>query len=375
MDWQLIELIIDRVFPKGAKLIPSGKQVPFESRFWVIGSHKGPRWIIPQNPKYGISVLQQWRPYGTISYWKWQFLLGAYQAKQLQRLPGVTSIGIVGAKDRNWQHLGLKGLYPLPIIYIGTPGINRKAVVSLVDSKSNLIGIAKVPLANNATIKILHEAKTLSSLATEKPGFAPQLLYVDRAKGIAVQTSREGKLTETSLTSAHISWFACACIPDLQTSLQKQVQFLKQRLAMSDSIKPNMQANLTQLLARLEDPTPLPSVWVHGDFAPWNLKWSSGRQLLAVDWEEAKFNGLPLQDLFHFQYIQSHLLQKKKNLLETTRKQPIVAQYLDSVGIDRSRYEKLAQFYLAESWFHCQEREDWDYAAFLAAEISHILRE
>ena len=376
LDWKLIELIIERVFPQGSKPIPEAKQVSLEARFWVIGSSKSPRWIIPQNPQYGVSVLKQWRPYGTFSNLKWKFLLAAYQTGQLQRLPGVTSIGIAGAASKDWQHMGFEGLFLLPLIYIGTPGPNRKAVVSLVNKeKCQLIGIAKVPLANQATTQILQEAKTLTRLATEKPGLAPELLYVNQEEGIAVQTARKGKLTETKLTSAHISWFDRAAIPNRQTSLREQVDRLHQRIVALDSIATAMEANLTRLLEAIDDPTPLPSVWVHGDFTPWNLKWSRDRHLLAVDWEEARPNGLPLQDLFHYQYIQSHLLHKKPNLLETTRKQPIVARYLRSLGIDRIRYEKLARFYLVESWLRCQDREDWDYADFLATEISHILGE
>ena len=375
MDLQLINLIIDRVFPSGAKLVLDTKKVDPEFRFWLIGGKKGTRWIVPQNPNYGISILQQWRPYGTLSYWKWQFLLIAYRLKMLQYLPGVTSVGIVSDRDWNWRHLGYEELDLLPVIYIGTPGPNRKAVVSLIEGQEfQSVGIAKVPLSENATTKILQEAEILASLASSKPGLAPQLLHLDPDKGIAVQTVKEGKLTETNLTSAHISWFTRAEIPDLQTSLQEQVQSLKEQLEILDRIDPEMQAILNSALAKIEDPTPLPSTWVHGDFTPWNLKLSSDRQIQAVDWEEAKYNGLPLQDLFHFQYIQSHLLEEKKNLLEATRNDSIVADYLEAIGITLDKYEQLAQFYLIESWLRCQEREDWEYAEFLAAQISQLVK-
>ena len=374
MDLPLINLIIDRVFPLGAKLVPDAKKLAPEFRFWLINSKKGTRWIVPQNPNYGISILQQWRPYGTLSYWKWQLLLTAYRSKTLQYLPGVTSVGIVSDEDWNWRHLGYEEVHLFPVTYIGTPGPNRKAVVSLIEShKFQSVGIAKVPLSDNATAKILQEAEILASLANSKPGLAPQLLHLDPDKGIAVQTVKEGKLTQPNLTSAHISWFTRAEIPDLQTSLQEQVQPLKEQLNVLDRIDPEMQGILNSVLTKIEDPTPLQSTWVHGDFTPWNLKLSSDRQLEAVDWEEAKYNGLPLQDLFHFQYIQSHLLEEKKDLLEATRNQSIVADYLEAIGIDLARYKQLAQFYLAESWLRCQEREDWDYADFLAAEISQLV--
>ena len=374
MNLQLMNLIVDQVFPQGAKLVSNAKEVAPESRYWLISGKKGIRWIIPQNPTYGISILRQWRPYGTLSYWKWQFLLTAYQAKILQYLPGIASVGIVSESEWNWRHLGYGRLHLFPIIYIGTPGPNRKAVVSLIDRELRTVGVAKIPLSENATTKILQEAEILSSLANSKPGLAPLLLHIDPDKGIAVQAAKEGKLSKTNLTSAHISWFSRAKIPELQTSLQEQVESLKERLdILEDLVDPKMRSNLNFLLAKIDDPTPLPSTWVHGDFTPWNLKLSSDRQLQALDWEEAKYNGLPLQDLFHFQYIQSHLLGEKKDLLQATRNQSIVADYLEAVGIDLERYEQLAQFYLAESWLRCQEREDWDYADFLAAQISQLV--
>lgn len=44
---------------------------------------------------------------------------------------------------------------------------------------------------------------------------------------------------------------------------------------------------------------PLPSGLVHGDFAAWNLI-DDGRRVGVIDWDEARFEGLPFWDLWHF---------------------------------------------------------------------------
>ena len=58
-----------------------------------------------------------------------------------------------------------------------------------------------------------------------------------------------------------------------------------------------------------EDGSPLNSGSTHGDFAPWNLlKSKSGWVLL--DWEEARSDGVPFWDLFHF-LVQGHALLRR----------------------------------------------------------------
>lgn len=375
MQKKLISKIIRKVFPANSTVVWNADEVIPEERFWVIGSKKGPRWIIPQNPNLSVSILQQWRPYGAFSCLKWRFLLAAYCAGQLHRLPGIVSIGVSGATANNWKHFGgTEQQRFIPIIYIGTPSLTRKAIVSLVDKASfKWVGIAKVPLESQAVDNILREAETLTRLESEKPDLAPQSLFIDREQGIAVQTPLTGKpTTNTSLTKSHLEWLSRLYISGKQTSLQEQTDKLKQRLGALNGIDREMKTLVSKLLETLEDPTLLPCTWVHGDFTPWNIKWSDSRKLVVVDWEEARPKSLPLQDLFHYQYIQSCFLKPNKNLLDETWKKPIVIEYLQSWGIDRSRYEKLAQFYLAEECIRRLEKDDHDYAAFLVAEISQI---
>jgi Phosphotransferase enzyme family len=380
----LIEQIVDRVFPTATTLVWNAAEVPPVERFWVVGGPKGPRWIIPELHQYGLPVLSQWRPYGASSYLKWQLLLCAYRAGQLHRLPNLVSIGISGASTSNWQHLGgNEDRIFIPTIYIGTPGITRKAVVAAIDlQQQTVFGVAKIPLEPGATANIVREAEILTALATAKPDIAPELLYFDRDRGITVQTAVPGKLVGKHLTKAHLAWLDRLYIPDRTTSLQEQSAKLRQRIVGEASLQetrlpdlpPPPSSLLERLLKEIDDSTAFPATWVHGDFAPWNLKWTGHRTLAAIDWEESQPNGLPLYDLFHYHYIQSYLLSRKSNILSKIWGNPLLAEYFSSLNINYSRFEKLALFYLANIWARSIENNKLDDAAFFITEISHILR-
>jgi aminoglycoside phosphotransferase (APT) family kinase protein len=52
---------------------------------------------------------------------------------------------------------------------------------------------------------------------------------------------------------------------------------------------------------------------VHGDFAPWNLL-EAGRSVGVVDWEEARFVGLPYWDLWHYAVQTATLTRRSRSI-------------------------------------------------------------
>ncbi len=68
---------------------------------------------------------------------------------------------------------------------------------------------------------------------------------------------------------------------------------------------------IESLINYLTSEAKLNRIWNHGDFAPWNLKIQNTGILIAIDWEDAQRNGLPLQDLIHFIFIQAYLFNEK----------------------------------------------------------------
>ena len=163
MSDSLVKEVVAKVFPFGTKIDWNPDRAKMEDRFYIIPGQNEPRWIIPANPVHGITFLRQWFPYKWSSRFKWKALMMAYQAGQLDKIPGVSSFAIERINPDGWMHLGwMHPERPSPIIYVGTPGPARKAVVGLYNiDKGILSTIAKVPLTLFAKDSILHEADIL----------------------------------------------------------------------------------------------------------------------------------------------------------------------------------------------------------------------
>lgn len=355
MDSKLIAGIISKVFPLGSLPLWDVDDVPPEDRFWIIPGKEGPRWIVPQNPRHGWPILKQWRPYELLSRIKWTALLAAYRIGQLGVVPGVVAVGVLGASDREWSHLGwTSNKLPVPVIYVGSPGPTRKAVAHLVGASAGQpVAVAKIPLGVRSPEKVLHEANVLRLLDKEKPGIGPCIRYVDRATGISLQDSISGRSSSPRLTHAHIDWLTGLHRSGAETSLMEQSEDLMKRLVQLGGLQKTTHHMLENLIRQLDDPTPLPAVWVHGDFAPWNLRWFEEGKLVAVDWEEAQSSGLPTTDLIYFHVIQDFLFcdnppHKTWQRLLVFVNSRFVRSYLKSFGHLDKLLTSLVSFTLVE---------------------------
>lgn len=369
----VIENIVSQLFSSAASLAEKPEQVSAEERFYVISSEKGPRWIVPCNSAYGLPVLRQWRPYGAASSAKWTVLKWAYGLGQLHRLPNVTPIGIAGANSQDWLHLGYQAASDLvPVVYVGTTGSTQKAVVTLLDKRNQeILGVAKLPLGAMAATNILSEADVLTELASELPGLAPECLFSDSKKGVMVQQVLLGTPVKRDLTLAHIQWLSGLHQGPETTTIRAQAAALTQRLERASGLSESNRTTMQKVLKRLTDSEPLPNTWIHGDFAPWNLKWQTGSSrgsLVAVDWEDAKPDGLPLYDLLHYQYIQSYLFDTRSAVLTDTWQNSNVRQYAQSLGIARAQFDQIALYYLTDMWLQTVLRNKAQDADFFRSE-------
>ncbi len=311
MDSDLLARLVDGFFPQGSRLSVAGARDASVQFFFVIPGKGGPRWIVPEDPIHGWPALRSWRPYDRASQGKWAVLMGAYRARLLGLVPGVVKIGVAVPATASWSHLGWEALAaPRPVIYIGTPGPGQRFVAALVDpGQGRALAIAKVPVGTDAHARILHEADLLERLAEEKPGLGPRLLFRDPDRGVATEEALCGRCTGRRLTAAHLAFLKQLRIPGETTSLQDAVERLRPGLG---SLPREKADGIGRILDSLEDPTPLPAVWAHGDFVPWNLFLRDGR-LVAYDWEYARLSSLPLFDAMHFMWMQRYLFSDRKS--------------------------------------------------------------
>ncbi len=55
-----------------------------------------------------------------------------------------------------------------------------------------------------------------------------------------------------------------------------------------------------------------------------------------MDWEDAKFDALPLWDVSHFHYMQAHLFNEKA-AIKLQKPGKVISQYLYGLGVLRNK--------------------------------------
>ena len=209
--------------------------------------------------------------------------------------------------DLDWRALGWRRpVLPEPLIYLGTPGPRRKAVVHLIDAASHACElIVKVPMTEGARAAIEHEAETLLELQGEGFDAAPRLVAFDANKCVSSQTVVRGVRCGMTLTREVATLLRSLVLPHRIITL-REVACPLQTEAGCFELSAADARTVQRALAELDDPSELPAVRMHGDFAPWNIRLQRGAAAL-VDWEDSEPCGLPLHDAYHFVHMARYL--------------------------------------------------------------------
>lgn len=378
MELKLVRTIISKVFPSCAEVVREIDNVPPDQQFLVIpGKNNDLRWIVPRNCKLGLPVLKQWRAYDIASRAKWSLLLAAYRAGQLPKIPGIITFGVVERKfSDNLERLGFNiDERSAPVVYIGTPGPRRKAVATIMGAQSlSPLGVAKFPIGSLAKTKILREAAVLKQLEVEKPGLAPKLFFLDNQNGVSVQEMVSGAPVGRRLTRAHVELLVDMRVENTQTTLKEKTAKLISRIESTPGIDNEIMKRLTRFQGMMNDSSVFSQVWTHGDFAPWNLKWVQNEKLFPLDWEDSISNSIPMYDLFHYFYKQSHVFKDAGNVIKYVKKNSLIAEYMRKMDIPNIGPEKMALFYLISDFLIQLESEEFGYANFLKKQLLDIVR-
>jgi hypothetical protein len=279
--------------------------------FVAIPGHGEARWLLPKARCEIADVLASWMPYRLKSRFGWAAVRAASKVGRLAELPGTAQVQVECPRAEDWAEFGWRSREaPIPVIYVGTPGPRRKAVVHLVGAETGECkAVVKIPLTDEARFAVLQEALVLEVLAADGFAWAPRLLYVDRDKGIATQTFVEGRSGTRKLGPELWRLLSALMLPGETTTLSSQAQqWLEQFGDVSDG------SCVAQVVAQLRDDSPLQACWEHGDFAPWNIKRLGDGRCALIDWEDAQRCGLPLLDAFRFLHMQDLLFNGKPRL-------------------------------------------------------------
>jgi hypothetical protein len=361
MDCDLINSIFSTLYKSRLEYTLSPKRT--DACFWVISSRQQPRWIVPAQSRAAFDVLRHWRPYSKAARLKWLILLAAYQCGFLGYLPSVQTVAFVKLPKLDLHPANDSSL--MPVIYVGTPGVCRKAVISLVDEASRIVAsVVKCPIAPEAANSIRREAELLERLASDGYSVAPRLNYIDETQGVAAQEAIAGPLSGRELKACHVN-FLLSLRTGEKICLAEQCKVLQQT-ELPDPLQtewtnwPQIQSIWQQLAV---DTTPLPAVIQHGDFAPWNLK-RTASGLCAIDWEDGQWQGLPLQDLLHFFVIQAYLFQSP-DVIHDFFHNRLVKRYCSELSLNAEKTVKLTQFYLIHRASQLLDEENSAHAFYL----------
>lgn len=332
----------------------------FDEDFLVIKSNNKPKWIIPLSSCCATVVLSQWRPYGLISGLKWKIIRCLYSLRLLFILPNVEKIAIkISSRLVN----GIERSY-LPVIYIGNPGPQQKAVATFVSVKKEMIAVMKVALAGHAMESLRHEVNALNYLKARSITGVPEVIDEDVCNGVTWQTVVPGELSDAILGKEHISWLLQ--LPKSSESLtldgykMRAAKKIEHNVELTDS----QRCLLIKRVNELTGPYHITLLTVHGDFAPWNIKKIASKGIGVIDWEDSINDGFPLWDICHFYFIQDFLFEDA-SFTNKLRMSPLIDRYLQETGYDLHDKQLFITIYIVEILSDPRFRIDAQYKAFL----------
>lgn len=337
--------------------------------YYAVGNAAAPRWLIPAGHPEIDAMLAGWSPYLLSSRLRWLAFRAANRCGRIANLPGIATLEIAGVGDIDWQRLGWPAdSLPVPLVYLGTPGPGRKAVIHLVDRSSGLCtAIVKVPLAPAARLAILHEAAILSRLEAEAYSHAPRVLCVDHELAITTQTAIPGKPGLRKFGAAYAQILMSLLLRDEHATLADYSETLNSEFLESHATDT---ATLQAAVIAMQDTTQLPACWVHGDFAPWNTKHAPDGTIGLVDWEHARRACLPLQDAFHFFHMQDYLFAKRSKIHSGH-----IAAFATQIGLTLALCQRLEIAYLLRSYLENQRRGNAELSTFSLATLKLLLKQ
>ena len=335
--------------------------------FVTLGPRDHPRWLVPAGQRLCTESFLGWRPYRATSRLAWGAMKPFLRWGAPRFLPSSCAADFDCIAGMDWRALGWCGpCDPEPLVYLGTPGEKRKAVVHLLDSKSYACElIVKVPLTEAAKFAIAHEAQTLVELQRDGFEAAPRLVVHDSEDGVASQTVVHGSRAHMKLTHEAASLLQSLQLPNQSTSLRQESSRFGQNTGQLE-LSSEDAALMTRALDQIDDSSELPAVRVHGDFAPWNIRLQNGSAAL-LDWEDSRSLGLPLHDAYHFSHMTRCLFGKRPQSVA----QELRFRYSFEFG--NSLRWKLELAYLVQTLVREFPRTDQTYAAFLMATLRHTM--
>lgn len=189
-------------------------------------------------------------------------------------------------------------------VSLGTPGPNQKPTVQIMDRQGAVLGYAKVGRHARAIASIRDEQQALRTLASASFSTAviPRLLdsgWIGSNYVLVQSTVPSEPSSGTAVPDSRYVRFL-AELHGLGPSLCNLPFPSQSELAALRNKGFHYDAHLIESAAqRWCDGPPVPCGPAHGDFTPWNIRFSNGN-LFVFDWETFRYRTPAGWDLFHY---------------------------------------------------------------------------
>lgn len=326
-------------------------------RYLLIPGNDGPRWMIPARPRASASVLSAWHPYDLASRMKWLAIRMAARTGLLRFVPSIASIETSRNGALRWfERCGIQSRAGEMVILIGVPSADRKLVVFLLDDTRRIAAVLKVGLTDGGASSLLHEAEALDRL--KQYDWVPQPLSVHPELRAAAQEYVPGEMPGREFRPEYMEILCRMPLSGDSRSLAEFAREMADRLSpFRDRLDQMAPGLLDRSLDCLDLDAAVPTMLVHGDLAPWNMRCNPTRGYVLVDWEWADFGGLPAYDLLHFQFNDDRLFGEKAGGYAAICGSSICAEYFRRMDLDPRLLPPLAVAYLLHQLeTHCKHR-------------------
>jgi Phosphotransferase enzyme family len=284
---------------------------PGESASYVVlSAHGRPRWVLPFAGRRVLrSALVVYTPVTPRGLAAWYGARAVASCGLGRILPGRRLSAHPPLKDAVFPLVGLEDGH----IAAASSFDGRRGVLCVIDHSARVRAFVKLAWSDGFAEGLQREADALERLKGATAIRFPRVIFSGELEGLTtlIITPVRGRprLRPDRLGQRLVQ--ASAAIFRLGAELRP----LSTALPAMETTNPEW-SRLVDETRNVIEPWAdrfIPLGLVHGDFAPWNLL-EAGRSVGVVDWEEARFVGLPYWDLWHYAVQTATLTRRSRSI-------------------------------------------------------------
>jgi Phosphotransferase enzyme family len=270
---------------------------PGRTPYLVISSGGRPRWALPaSNGRVLRSAISVYTPGTLRGVAAWYGARGLTHVGLTGLLPGQRRSGRPPLAESLQR---ITGVDPIEVA-VASSNDGERCVLAILDRSGRAQSFAKVALTSESPESLRHEAQVLRSVSNKLAHVVvPSVLYSGPLEGLEalVLTAVPGR---PSLNPARLSERRVQAAASV-FSIRGGSAGLAEAMGSIDVADAHWskQAEVVAAIVSERVDIPAPTGLVHGDFAAWNVL-DHADLVGVIDWERARFDGLPFWDLWHF---------------------------------------------------------------------------